>query len=493
MSRLNLTGGTYPARSPVSSAQRQLNWYSEPVLNDEGEPVGVALYPTPGLTLMVSLPDTHLRGIRQCTNGNVYAVAGAGVYLISQFWVATKIGTVPADTRPVSMADNGIDMVIVDGSAIGWTVHLSNNAFAQITDPNFLGADRVAYLDTYFLFNQPGTTQFYWSDSLAVTFNALNIAGKTSSPDLLVTLVVANREIWLIGDRTTEIWYDSGDPLSAFARVDGVFIDHGCVAKNSVAEIDNSVFWLSQDRHGTGIVLQGSGYAAKRISSFALENALRAAQGVTLAFTQPLTVAIAWTYQLGGHSCYVLTFPPNAASATNRALWVSWVYDLSTEKWHEWCSLDADGNETAHFGTCSFQANFITAVGSWDASGNIYALSALNSSDNGRAIKRQRAFPHIEGSNGNRMYHRQFIANIEVGTVTDGSTPLLSLDWSDGRGQTFGNPITASLGAAGEYLTSVQYQRLGMARSRVYRLTLTSSVCNPALLGAFVDVTPGRS
>jgi hypothetical protein len=66
------------------------------------------------------------------------------------------------------------------------------------------------------------------------------------------------------------------------------------------------------------------------------------------------------------------------------------------------------------------------------------------------------------------------------------------LDFSDDRGRSFGNPIMQSLGGVGEYITSVQFQRLGMSRSRIFRVTwsIDSDVC---LQGAWITADPASS
>lgn len=69
---------------------------------------------------------------------------------------------------------------------------------------------------------------------------------------------------------------------------------------------------------------------------------------------------------------------------------------------------------------------------------------------------------------------------------------LVSLDWSDDRGHSWGNPVTISIGEAGEYINSLQWQRLGMARDRVFRLTWSSPTAT-VLQGAWIDATPAGS
>lgn len=69
---------------------------------------------------------------------------------------------------------------------------------------------------------------------------------------------------------------------------------------------------------------------------------------------------------------------------------------------------------------------------------------------------------------------------------------IVYLDWSDNRGKSYGNPVGQSLGAIGEYRTILQWQRLGMARDRVFRLTWSSNSFT-SLQGAEIDATVASS
>jgi hypothetical protein len=61
----------------------------------------------------------------------------------------------------------------------------------------------------------------------------------------------------------------------------------------------------------------------------------------------------------------------------------------------------------------------------------------------------------------------------------------LYLRYSDTRGQTWSNPIEDDFGATGEFYKSIHYQRLGMARDRVFEVFWSAPV-RTALNGAFV-------
>lgn len=404
MSRLQLSGGAYQARSVIASAQRSLNLYAEPMGQVQGEPSPFAYYPTAGTTTLLTLGDAPVRGLFRATNDTLYAVSGATVYSISSTWSATSLGSITAGlTTPVSMSDNGTTLVIVDGTSNGWQVTLANNAFSQITDStaSFRGGDRVDYLDTFMLFNVPGTPQFQSTLSNAITFDALYFANKESHSDLLVSVVVIKREIWLLGETTSEVWYNSGDAAFPFASQPGAFIDQGCCAKYSVATSDNAVYWLSQDRNGMGIVMQGAGYSNQRVSTYPIEYALT---------TYPtITDAIGFCYQYAGHRFYCLTFP--TADKT-------WLYDATTQQWSELAWIDSNGTEHRHRANCAAYCYGTIVVGDW-LNGNVYALDPNVYTDFTGPVKRARIYPHLL-RDGHRVFYRQFLCDMETGTTLTG-------------------------------------------------------------------------
>jgi hypothetical protein len=480
--KLPLTGGAYQARSVIAAAQRCLNLYVEPLPEAQGEPSRAAHYPTPGLTLFGTIGTGPIRGLYRAADNETFCVSGTGFYRLNLVaGTGALIGAIDAATpayKPVGMVDNGLEVVIVDGGPTGWSYNLSSTIFGPIADPNFQGSVRADYLDGYFLFSHPGSIIsppiFYSSDFLALTFDPLWIANKIGFSDLLRTVVVTRRTIWLIGDRTTEIWSNTGKPDFPFEAQPDVFIDHGIVAVYSVATFDNGVFWLTADRTGQGIVLQGAGYQTKRISTYAIE--------AEIAGYTEIKDAIGYCVQYLGHTMYVLTFP--TADKT-------WVYDITTGHWHEWLWTDpATGLNHRHRSNCFCAIEGGTAggmllVGDWQ-NGNVYKLDQNAFTDNGAAIHRLRSFPHML-QDGRRVFYNEFLADMETGTAT-GDTSV-SLRWSNDRGHTWGAPVAQSLNTSGT-LTSLQWQRLGLARDRVWELSWTAGGM-VALQGAWIDAVVG--
>lgn len=557
--RVALSSGAYQARSIIANAQRCINLYAEK--NTSDSPTPITYYPTPGLTLLQSPPVSGIaRGDYRSSNGNLYSVVGSNVYAVSSTWVHTLLGTISTTTSMISFSDNSLVIMLVDGSSIGYAINMLSNAFGVITDPNFLGANKVDYIDTFFVLNLPNTLEFYSSlgevsypmltsplgaivvgditspgsaytngtytnisliggngtgatanivvmgnevtsvtlisegikyevgDVLTATglgfgtgfaytvgtiggsaFFNLDIAAKSGSPDPLVSLIVLLQEIWLVGQLTSEIWFNAGDAPFPFEQMPQGFIEHGITALYSLVKQDTSCYWLSQDKQGRNIVLKGSGYLAKRISTHAIEN--------TFATYSTVSDAVGYNFQIEGHEFFVLTFP--TANAT-------WMFDESTEEWSELAWTDNNGILNRHRAQTAAFAYGVNVCRDWE-NGNLYQFDINNYTDNGQPISRIRSFAHTI-DDGNRLIYNSFIADIQVGQGGDStSPPQVFLRWSDDRGETFGNAIGRSMGAIGKYLELPKWWRLGLARDRIFELSW-SSPQKTALNGAFIEV-----
>lgn len=477
MPQFPFIGAAYAARSVNIDAQRCVNLYPE-VSGSGTSKSPVALIGTPGLRMFASLPESGgTRGALRPASGSAVVVCGAFVYRVDSTGTATAVaGSLMTNTGTVSMADNGQVVVIVDGP-YGYWLDLATSTLTQITDSAFYGADRVAYIDGYFIFNRPGTQQFYLSSLFAQTFDSLDFASAEGAPDKLISLLADHRELWLFGDSSTEVFFNSGNADFPFERIQGAFIEVGCAAVHSVAKLDNSVFWLGKDDKGQGTVWKANGYQPARISTHALETAL--------ASYSQIDDAVAWVYQQEGHAFYVLNFP--AADRT-------WVFDAATGLWHERAWHDTYGNQRRHRGACHMAFAGENIVGDWE-NGNLYALDLNTATDNGDAIHRIRAAAHVADADYRNQFHRSLQIDMETGVGLQsgqGSDPQAMLQWSDDGGHTWSNEHWASIGQVGKYKTRVRWRRLGRSRDRVYRVTITDPV-KVVMIGASLILGVGAS
>lgn len=438
-----------------------------------------------------------IRGIYSASNGDAYVVSGHEWYRIDQGLGQHLLGSItPGKFTPVSMIDNGDQVLVVDGSTNGWQSTLGQVDFQQINDPTgfFTGADKLDYIDTFVIWNQPGTVFFNSTDSNTIEpFNALFTGGKTGYPDNLVTLYVIRHEVVLLGTYKSEVWYDAGLFPFPFAELPGTYIEHGCAAKYSVAGQDIALYWLGRNKQGEGMVMRFRGYLTDRISNHALEDAIRKMQR-----TVGIDDAIGFTYQLDGHVWYVLTFPKGDQT---------WVYDAAVDDphmaWHQEAWTDHEGILHRVRAMSQGIINRQNAFGDWQ-NGTIYQPDLDTYVDTVGGVDYPltciRSFPHlgrarVAGGNqaveldGKRVQFASFRADLECGlgpVGIDGLPAQVTLRWSDDRGRTYGNDVLQSNGQPGEYLTQPQWLGLGIARDRIFEIS--HSIAGPAALnGAWID------
>lgn len=394
-----------------------------------------------------------------------------------------RVGTLNTNTGPVSIRDNGVGgtAVIVDGP-YGYYYTVATQAFIQITDPAFLGADRVAFIDGWWVFNQPGTQVFYTPTSTySLAFNGSNFALKDGATDLLVSLIENKEELWLIGEKTTEVWYDAGGQFFPFQRLVSTMLQVGCSAKHSVArfnsENSDGLMWLGKSERGQNVVIKIVGFTAKVISTPAINDAISSYTKVDDAF--------AYTYQEDGHEFYMLTFP----SAVNEygGGGMTWCYDGSTDMWHQRLSYEPYSQSwNRHRSSCFLNFQNQRLVADYQ-NGSIYQMTRQAYTDAGWPLVAWRRAPHIwDGAARERVFMAFLQIEFRPGVGNQsgpGFDPQAVLQISRDAGTTFGQMLNRSIGRAGQFLTRTIWRRLSFARDAVIDLKVYDPV-NRDIVGA---------
>ena len=481
VTQVPFVGGSSLTRSRNFDASRCVNLYPEQSSSGQSKTIAMLLG-TPGLKLWGTLSGGGIRGMLRFSASQSIVVCGGNVYNVNTSGVGTLIGTIINRTTPVRMASNGTVIMLVTGPE-GYIVSpaVVNGQMAvvtQISNPAFQGADTVDFSDGYFIFNKSGTGQFQITGLENVTIDPLDFATAEGAPDLLLSLLVNQREVWLFGETSTEIYFDSGNPLFPFERIQGAFIEQGCAAKYSPAKINNTIFWLTSDLNGNGMVARNNGYSAQRISTHAQEYAW--------AQYSRIDDAIGFTYQQEGHSFYQLTFP--TANAT-------WDFDMTTELWHEraWRN-PADGSLNRHRAQCVMSYAGLIIVGDWE-NGKLYSLSLDAFDDNGAILPAIRQAPHFASPGNTLLIFDRFWVDMETGVGLasgQGSDPVVIVEWSDDGGHTFTGQQFVPAGKIGEYKRRAVVRRAGRSRDRVWRVTITDPI-KRALIGAGAAVREGSA
>ena len=344
-------------------------------------------------------------------------------------------------------------------TSTGQTMYGLNWSVLPSTDGAFSSATSVDIVDNYFVYNRPDTQQFGASAALSPISSSLSFASKDGAPDDLVSLIVDHREVYLLGEVSSEVWIDAGTSPFPFQRIPGTSTQHGIAAKFSLARLGNSFAYLSRNIRGQAQIVQMNGYVPTRISTHAVENSLT---------NQTVSDAIAWTYQLEGHEVYVISFP---------SINLTWCYDVASGMWHKWLYTNNLGQYERARGNCCVQFQGLVMVGDY-SNGKIYKLDLNNYTDDGQLVRRLRRAPHLVAD-----FQREYFDELQiqfqpgVGNSTgDGVNPQAMLRWSDDGGSTWSTEHWTSIGLMGKYKNRAIWRRLGTARDRVFEVSIVDPV-----------------
>jgi len=373
-------GDTITVNGGVYSSQAT---YTVATIGGSGAVTGLTLVSNGSYTIQPGTPSTTI------TSGN-----GTGLTLTLTFGT----GAGGAGTYVVSTSQ----------TVSSTTVYGLNFSVLPSTDGAFSGADVVDVVDNYFVYNRPNTQQFGSTAPLSPISPSLSFSSKDGAPDNLVSLIVDHREVYLLGEVSSEVWVNSGLFPFAFQRIPGTSTQHGISAKFSVARLGNSFAYLSKNIRGDGQVMMMNGYTPTRISTHAVENSIEGAE---------ISDARAWTYLIEGHEVYVISFP---------TLDLTWAYDIATQMWHKWLWVDKQNVYHRHRGNCHTHFANMNLVGDWE-NGQIYMLDPNTYTDDGGEIRRLRRAPHLVSD-----FQRQYFSELQIlfqpgvglsGNVTGSTSP----------------------------------------------------------------------
>jgi len=458
MKQLAFIGPAYTSRSPNYSSQRCINLYLE---GGKGKAPAL-LVGSPGLTApWITLTGNGIRGMYVVDANTAIMVAAGTVYKVTTAAVATSLGTVPNDGKAVQITSDGINYMIASGGNL-YSFTLTGTS----TTNRYSGVSSVDYIDRRFVITLSGSGDFLWSDienpdipTSSLDFDVLNITPADGTPDNLVALRVSRRTIYMLGLQSIETWYNSGDATVPYARIDGGFFEIGCIAKDSIAEMDG-VFWLGGDDKGAGAVWTMTGGAPKRISTPAIEYAI--------GQWPDMSDAYAFTYTQETHAFYVLS----SVSGNE-----TWVYDMSTGEWHQRAWLHSSGALHRIRPRCHIYFAGKNLVGDWE-SGNVYQYDLDTYTDNGNPLPAIRTTGTIQdGLELMRNITFQLDMDTGVGLTTgQGSDPQAMLRYSKDGGRTWSNSLWRTFGKIGEYGMRCIWHRIGGGERMVIEVSITDPV-----------------
>jgi hypothetical protein len=427
--------GTYTVSNSQTVATTQINSVDAPAVVT-GDITGTTLDVTAVSSGTLQIGQT-LEGAN-VTDGTIITAFGTG--------------TGGTGTYTVSPSQTAASATIY---ALNWTV-------LPTTDGAFEGGGTVDITDNYFLYNKPGSQLWAASDLLSPITDPLSFASKDGSPDDLVALIVDRREVYLLGEMSSEVWIDSGGVPFPFTRIPGTSTQQGIAAQWSCARMGNSFAYVSKNNRGEAMIVRMNGYFPERISTHAVETTL---------VNQNVSDALAWTYQLEGHEVYVVTFPSVGENG------LTWAFDNTTGLWHKWLYRNNQNQFERHRGNCCAFFNQQVLVGDYE-NGKIYQVAREFYTDDGQPIRRIRRAPHITSDLQRQYFHElqiQFQPGVGLSSG-QGQDPQAMLRWSNDGGSTWSNEYWTSIGKQGKYQNRAIWRRLGWSRDKVFEVSVSDPV-----------------
>lgn len=469
-------GGSYQSISPIIDNERAMNCFPERA-EIQTETTQIAQLGVPGKKVFAQLDGEIAVPGEFTVNGRMFAAC-------SNLWELTpsgpinrgSLGAVPV--QPTMMTANETQLVILNNGNL-YVFVLSSNTLSSVNMAQFNGPiAQIGFSDGYVIASLQNSHTFQQSDlEDALTWDGLNIATLSYFPDNITSMTCDHREPWFFSAKKAIGYYNSGAGFPVFIPIQGAFIENGSGATFATVQLDNSVMWLDQDKDGSMVARRLNGYIGERISTYAVERFWQ-----RYSTTQD---AVGWTYQLNGHSFWILYFP--TANAT-------WGYDVATKFWHERGRWNEEtGTEGADRAMCH-TFNFGKHLVGDPFSGTIYELTDAVHSEAGNILRGFRTSPVIFNDN-KWLYLSLLEFNIQTGQspdipLFDGDgqprPPQVMLRWSKDAGRTWSNTYLLSLGFTGDYEVRVVKQMLGRGRKWVFELAWTDPVAI-SISGAFLE------
>jgi len=459
--------GFYQSESLPLSSQRCINWIPTvpegEALNNRSlmQPSGVTEFASTGLGIcrgawvMADVP---------------YFVVGNSLISLSESGAITNHGIISGTVR-VSMADNGISLVIVVPGGDAFVFNNSDNSLTQITDPDFQTSDSVTFYRGFFVFTTTDGKQLFVSNlNSPLTFDALDFGSAEGDPDRIVTQIVDHDELSIIGSKTTEVFRNVGGADFPLQIIPGAFTQKGAHTKYGVVKFDNTYLFIGGGENElTGIWRQSSSSSAVKVSTDAIDNAIQQfnkdeiSNAFTMTFSKKGQFFAIFSFNSDRIPGKTFVYNGTASALAGFSVWFEFQSGVTDAPWRVNAIVKAYGKLL-----CGDAID-----------GRIGQIVDKIYTEYDNAVLRQAALKPMS-QDGMKIFAGELEADFEAGvglTVGQGSNPVVMMDFSDDGGRTFSSQFKRFIGKIGEYGHETVWNRQGrFPNARTIRFTVTDPV-----------------
>lgn len=429
---INITGGSYEHKSRPLTKQFTRNWWPQiqATKKARSEYILKSFY---GLKVFKEQAGSLDRGML-VNQERLYKVTDTTLYEVNSIGTHTALGTITGSNRCIMWA-LGSQIIIVNGNGLVYVWDGTN--LTQNTNIN-LGTPRgVTVLNNQAIYDAGTGQGFDVSDvGLPASIDGLNNAQAESDSDGLLIPYAWRETLYLMGRKTIEPWWNSGQGNPPFDKIQGAVLKMGLGAIHSVADTPDLMFFLGSDKQFHSLT-PGTSAVDTVISNPAMAKQI-----------QKYLVTgdcIGWTMELEGQWFYVANFPTQD---------ITWVYPVGGEFFQ--VGTGATGRWRANSYANVFDKYLVAEYNS----GNIYELDAETYTDAGQAIIRTRDTANIHSGLVGEDNQEFEINGLEVVVETgigllsgQGQDPRLMVSVSRDGGKTFGTERFLRIGTLGERVT----------------------------------------
>lgn len=436
---LDIIGGTKFARYKEMTVEETVNMM---VTGQDQETAGFV--PFSGYKEALDFTRGQARALYISTRLNeMIAVFGNVVYVITDFLGVRKIGTLDSTAGPVHITENfNQEIAIEDGNKI-YIYNYGNSTFSKPTI-DFVPV-YIDFQDSYFIATA-NNGKWYLSDpNNGLIWSPLQNQSLQTKADILQAAKVLDRQLWIMGEKVSELWQDQGLQLFPYVRQNSIAIDYGVLSRETIAEGFGMLVWLAKNEKSNPALVVTTGGKPQKFSTEGLD--------FKLAELKNPEDSQGFLFQQDGHIFYQICFPSDNFSI---------VYDFNTQMFYtvtDECRNYHIAKQVVLFNNKLYFISFNDS--------KIYEMSTDLTTYDGKEIPRIRVTKHYRLLNNETFIVNRLNVQMEQGANDTVSKVDLSISKDDGV--TFGNIVTKLLNPPGVRRGQIDFWRMGQSDSFTFQ------------------------
>lgn len=492
---LDIIGGNYKQRYVNVNPQQTINFFVVDRSDQETNKTKHCLFSTPGLTTLVNIPGSMVRGIYTVNQGaspRCFAVVDDTLYEVFRNGSYNTIGALTGGMNckcPVYFTMNSNNQLcIIDGNStaaytetftivtnnsniIGNVYNLETGVLAAITDINF--PNEAANIGRVFFSDVDDSTTWPPNNVFTPGFRAANVT----------RIFTFRGDIYCFTPQTMEVYLDDG--VSPFSLRAGSSVLFGVVAPHTVASVPDGIIFLGKNEFG-----QPQIYVISLFYQL-MQPDNPDSISYQIGKYNDLSDCVGYVqFSKDGHIFYYIHIP-----AANTTL----VYDFGNKQWHQrksvkpFPNMDGTYDQGMFRGFCHTNFDGLQLFGD-RYSGKIFMEDYTNMTEDGNTITRERTTGvYTEEYKSLSVDKLELDVQTGLGTTSgNGQNPQLMVSVSKDKGATFENERLIPLGQLGQYSQRVRVYSMGTMPNWVFKIKLTDPV-DCAIIGASVTGSIGLS